>query len=762
MKSSSSSSSSSSSRSRRHDVFPNFRGEDVRQSLVSHLRKELDRKFIKTFNDNRIERSRDINPELLKAIAESRIAIVVFSENYASSKWCLDELVKIRECHEEFDQMVIPIFYKVDPSHVRKQTGQFGKVFGETCIGRTENEIRKWMRALAEVANLAGEDLRNWPSEAKMVENIANDVSNKLITPSDNFRDIVGIEAHIETLISMLRFNSKEARMIGICGPPESGKTTIGRALYIKLIRQFEDRAFVAYKRTLRSDYDQKLCWEKQFLSEILCQKNIKKIEQCGAVEQRLKHMKVLIVLDDVDELELLKTLVGRIRWFGPESRIVVITQKRELLRAHKIQQVYDVEFPSDELALQMFCRYAFEKNYPPDGFSNLAAEAAKLAGNRPNALKHIGSSFRRIWDKEQWVKMLSEFRNESNLKIRYDGLDGKDQDYIACLTNGSNSQPQRNMDASSSVYQVKAEWIHLALGVSILLNVNSDGTRDLKHLSYNRRVAQQVEAWWSENCARVCKKYNIICGMDRSTGGGGNFEERNKVCYAGLDPNGKDQGLMYGESSNSQFQRNMDASLRRYKTNNEFSKDFSTSLTKAFQVEEENTECEPDLTYGQSSNSELRKNMDASNMRNEPVSEMLFKNYGAHLPNVPETLMPAGITDGKCSNPQSRKKLDASLRRDKIVHHWIRTSRDLSFDFQGPTSIVSASQVEEKKIECEEGVYITLGILSGRIVVLKRLEFSRRVAQQAKVWWWENWINVYEKYNISGIDKSFDGRFNG
>ncbi|XP_010449693.1 PREDICTED: disease resistance protein RLM3-like isoform X3 [Camelina sativa] len=758
MKSSSSSSSSSSSRSRRHDVFPNFRGEDVRQSLVSHLRKELDRKFIKTFNDNRIERSRDINPELLKAIAESRIAIVVFSENYASSKWCLDELVKIRECHEEFDQMVIPIFYKVDPSHVRKQTGQFGKVFGETCIGRTENEIRKWMRALAEVANLAGEDLRNWPSEAKMVENIANDVSNKLITPSDNFRDIVGIEAHIETLISMLRFNSKEARMIGICGPPESGKTTIGRALYIKLIRQFEDRAFVAYKRTLRSDYDQKLCWEKQFLSEILCQKNIKKIEQCGAVEQRLKHMKVLIVLDDVDELELLKTLVGRIRWFGPESRIVVITQKRELLRAHKIQQVYDVEFPSDELALQMFCRYAFEKNYPPDGFSNLAAEAAKLAGNRPNALKHIGSSFRRIWDKEQWVKMLSEFRNESNLKIRYDGLDGKDQDYIACLTNGSNSQPQRNMDASSSVYQVKAEWIHLALGVSILLNVNSDGTRDLKHLSYNRRVAQQVEAWWSENCARVCKKYNIICGMDRSTGGGGNFEERNKVCYAGLDPNGKDQamyaGLMYGESSNSQFQRNMDASLRRYKTNNEFSKDFSTSLTKAFQVEEENTECEPDLTYGQSSNSELRKNMDASNMRNEPVSEMLFKNYGAHLPN--------GITDGKCSNPQSRKKLDASLRRDKIVHHWIRTSRDLSFDFQGPTSIVSASQVEEKKIECEEGVYITLGILSGRIVVLKRLEFSRRVAQQAKVWWWENWINVYEKYNISGIDKSFDGRFNG
>ena len=238
-----------SSSSQSYDVFPNFRGEDVRHSLVSHLRKELDRKFINTFNDNRIERSRKITPELLLAIENSRISLVVFSKNYASSTWCLDELVKIQECYEKLDQMVIPIFYKVDPSHVRKQTGEFGMVFGETCKGRTENEKRKWMRALAEVAHLAGEDLRNWRSEAEMLENIAKDVSNKLFPPSNNFSDFVGIEAHIEALISMLRFDSKKARMIGICGPSETGKTTIGRALYSRLKSDFHHRAFVAYKR---------------------------------------------------------------------------------------------------------------------------------------------------------------------------------------------------------------------------------------------------------------------------------------------------------------------------------------------------------------------------------------------------------------------------------------------------------------------------------------------------------------------------------
>lgn len=269
-----------------------------------------------------------------------------------------------------------------------------------------------------------------------MLEYIAKDVLNKLITPSDHFSDFVGIGAHIETLISMLRFDSEKARMIGICGPSETGKTTIGRALYSKIKSHFHHRAFVAYKRTMQSDYDQKLYWEEQFLSEILCQKDIK-IEECGVVEQRLKHKKVLIVLDDVDDIELLQTLVGRIRWFGSGSKIVVITQKRELLKAHKIAHVYEVEFPSEELAHQMFCRYAFGKNSPPHGFSELAFEAAKLAGNRPKALKHFGSSFRRILDKEEWVKILSEFRNENKLKISYDGLDGKGQGYIACLTNG-------------------------------------------------------------------------------------------------------------------------------------------------------------------------------------------------------------------------------------------------------------------------------------------------------------------------------------
>lgn len=154
--------SSSSRKSSKYDVFPSFSGEDVRKSFLSHLLRGLDRKLINTFIDHGIERSRPIAPELLLAIRESKISIVVFSKNYASSTWSLNELVEIHKCCEELGQMVIPVFYNVDPSDVRKQTGEFGKAFEETCKGKTEDVKQGWMQVLTEVANMAGEDSRNW------------------------------------------------------------------------------------------------------------------------------------------------------------------------------------------------------------------------------------------------------------------------------------------------------------------------------------------------------------------------------------------------------------------------------------------------------------------------------------------------------------------------------------------------------------------------------------------------------------------------
>jgi hypothetical protein len=66
------------------------------------------------------------------------------------------------KCKEEFSQIVIPIFYRVDPSDVKKLTGNFGNVFKNNCVGKTNEVIRKWRQALAKMGTTTGYDSRNW------------------------------------------------------------------------------------------------------------------------------------------------------------------------------------------------------------------------------------------------------------------------------------------------------------------------------------------------------------------------------------------------------------------------------------------------------------------------------------------------------------------------------------------------------------------------------------------------------------------------
>ncbi|QHN76269.1 Disease resistance protein [Arachis hypogaea] len=70
-----------------------------------------------TFIDYELHKGDEISPSLFRAIEDSYVSVIVFSENYADSKWCLEELVRILECRKEYGQVVIPVFYEIDPSH---------------------------------------------------------------------------------------------------------------------------------------------------------------------------------------------------------------------------------------------------------------------------------------------------------------------------------------------------------------------------------------------------------------------------------------------------------------------------------------------------------------------------------------------------------------------------------------------------------------------------------------------------------------------
>jgi ABC-type phosphate transport system substrate-binding protein len=80
-----SSSSSSFTRPWPYDVFLSFRGQDTRDNFTAHLYDALREKGIYSYMDDKLRGGEEISPALFKAIKESRTAIIVLSENYASS-----------------------------------------------------------------------------------------------------------------------------------------------------------------------------------------------------------------------------------------------------------------------------------------------------------------------------------------------------------------------------------------------------------------------------------------------------------------------------------------------------------------------------------------------------------------------------------------------------------------------------------------------------------------------------------------------------
>jgi hypothetical protein len=141
----------------KYDVFISFRGEDTRDNFLSHLTAELCRKNIIAFIDDRMDKGEEISSTLYAKIEQSMIYVIILSENYASSAWCLDELTKILECKQKYGRDVIPVFYKVDPSNVRNQTKSYAKAFIKHQR-RYRNKVDTWKAALTQAAKLSGWD----------------------------------------------------------------------------------------------------------------------------------------------------------------------------------------------------------------------------------------------------------------------------------------------------------------------------------------------------------------------------------------------------------------------------------------------------------------------------------------------------------------------------------------------------------------------------------------------------------------------------
>ncbi|CAI0393481.1 unnamed protein product [Linum tenue] len=140
------------------EVFLSFRGPDTRHEITDVLYHFLLRSKIRTFkHDEDLHEGEGIWPSLVEVMKESKVYVPILSENYAHSKWCLKELAEMVDCRrQDKGHIILPIFYKVDPRDVRKQSGAYEEAFKRHARNFDGKTLQIWKDALKEVGELKG------------------------------------------------------------------------------------------------------------------------------------------------------------------------------------------------------------------------------------------------------------------------------------------------------------------------------------------------------------------------------------------------------------------------------------------------------------------------------------------------------------------------------------------------------------------------------------------------------------------------------
>ncbi|XP_062016489.1 disease resistance protein Roq1-like isoform X2 [Rosa rugosa] len=435
----------------KYDVFLSFRGEDTRTSFTDHLYQKLVWRGIKTFRDDpEIERGSTISAELSAAIKDSRFAVIVLSPNYASSTWCLDELEMINQSRGISRRL--PVFYHVDPSDVRRQTGPFAQAFTkhEHDFKAYPKKVRWWREALTSVSNVAGWTTSKYRYETELIKEIVDVIGEKVyptFTLSDSTENLFGIDFRLQYIDLLLYTSVTDVRFLGIWGMGGVGKTTIARLVYERISHKYEVSYFLANVRQQSAEHGI-VHLQKQLISLVLEERVAQVCDAYGGAamtKNLLCNKKVLLVLDDVDQLNQLEMLAGTKDWFGPGSRIIITTRDERLLIEHGIEKPYELQGLNDNQALQLFSWKAFKKYHPEEDYLELSKCFVDYAGGLPLALRTLGSSLYKR-GRDAWISTLDKLKKAPNktifetLKISYDGLDDMEKRIflnVACFHKG-------------------------------------------------------------------------------------------------------------------------------------------------------------------------------------------------------------------------------------------------------------------------------------------------------------------------------------
>ncbi|KAB2628735.1 TMV resistance protein N-like [Pyrus ussuriensis x Pyrus communis] len=433
---------SSSSKRWMHDVFLSFRGEDTRNGFTGHLCMTLKEAGVNVFIDNQLRRGEEITAELVQAIRG----------------WCLQELVEIMECRRRLGQIVLPVFYDVDPSHVRKQTSaSFAQAFQkhEECFHEDTDKVARWRAALTEASNLSGWDLKNTADghEALFIRRIIGEITKQLDTTYLNVAVYqVGIDSRVNEINSLDR-GSYDVQMF---------------------YHSFVYKSFLGNVRETAKELNGMTNLQEKLLSDIFkpTKMEVGDVHRgIDLIKEKLRSRAVLVIIDDVDDVDQLNALAIARDSFGRGSKIFITTRDRHLLEQVEVNIIYLAQKMKEEEALELFSWHAFRNPCPNEEYSELTRSVLGYCGGLPLALEVLGSFLfkRSLRDWTSTLKKLEKiprFEIQEKLKISFDALSDEDEREIfldiSCFFIG--------MDKNSVTRILDGCGFFAEIGISVLL----------------------------------------------------------------------------------------------------------------------------------------------------------------------------------------------------------------------------------------------------------------------------------------------------
>ncbi|KAF7849671.1 hypothetical protein BT93_L0407 [Corymbia citriodora subsp. variegata] len=446
-----------------YEVFLSFRGPVMHRGFADFLYSSLTGVGIHVFgNKEELERGKEIDSQPTQAIEQSKVSIPVISNEYVSSESCLPELNQMVECMDSKNRIIIPIFYYVDPSDLRHCTGPFEKALGEhKKRDRDGNLLNHWMSALRRIGELKGHHLheRNEGSHGEFVKQIVHQVQQKL-KKQDLIvtKQFVRVNSHVRDIMAKLKVDYLRGQpfkigdtgveVLGIYGMPGVGKTVLAKYVYNQLYHLFDACSFLGEIQA-EINHHGIVSVQNKLISD-LDEGNAKKFdrseEALSHIRERFCAMKVLVLLDDVYNDEQFRAIVGDLDGLCPGSRVILTSQRQDVLRNIKGAESLVLEPMKPDEALKLFCRHAFGMNSPRKEFKKLSTDIVAATGRLPLALEVTGSSLFLIKSKKAWRETLTALkvsphkRVQAALEKSYADLDTNAREIfldIACFFTG-------------------------------------------------------------------------------------------------------------------------------------------------------------------------------------------------------------------------------------------------------------------------------------------------------------------------------------